>query len=298
MTKIARTPFEGSAAVELVTPVLRLVAITDVGPRIAHLGLAGGENLLLWKPKKYTRGEWDLRGGHRVWVTRPQADECEDTYAPDNGPCKVEILKDGFRVTGGKSPVNATRRGFSVRAVADDRLEVDNFLINDSDMLSSGGVWALTCTLPGKGARYAIPLGDGSTWDNFSLVHFRTWAGHGKGGFNDPQIAVGDEVLVVTPRGVENKRMVQAPRGILAMSDAARGLTFAKKVDWLPGRQYPLHMNLAFYIGPDNFMVEMETMGPEQTLKPGETLVHRETWVLRKGAVGVDKAAPILKLFA
>lgn len=297
MPTIQKSTFEGSIAFELNTPVLRLIAVHDTGPRIAHLGLAGGENLLLWKPGKYTRGNWDLRGGHRVWVAHPGADESEDTYVPDNGPCEIEVLKDGFRVTGAKSPVNATRRGFSVRALADDRLEVDNFVTNVGDMLYSGSVWALTCTLPGKGAHYAIPLGDGSSWDNFTLVNFRTWGGHGKGGFNDPQIVVGDEVLVVTPRGVENKRMVQAHQGILAMSDAARGLTFAKKVGWLPGRQYPLNTNLAFYIGPENFMVEMETMGPEQTLKPGETLVHREIWILRKGALSPDRAAPFVKLF-
>ncbi|MCC7519983.1 MAG: hypothetical protein IT578_12465 [Verrucomicrobiae bacterium] len=298
MPTIRAMRFENSEAVELVTPQLRLVATTDAGPRIAHFGFLDGDNLLFWKPEKIVRGDWRLRGGHRVWVTHPGADESEDAYVPDNAPCALEALKEGFRVTGARSPINATRRGFEVRAVADDRLEVDHFVTNDSTMLYSVGLWALTCTLPGKGARYAIPLGDGSAWDAFALVFFRRWGGHGQGGFNDSQIAVGDETLVVTPRGVENKRMVQAPHGILAMSDAARGLTFAKKVDWLPERQYPINTNLALYIAPDNFMVEMESMGPFQTLKPGATLVHRESWVLRKGAVAVDRAAPLLKLFA
>ncbi|NUN94136.1 MAG: hypothetical protein HUU04_10210 [Verrucomicrobiae bacterium] len=298
MIQIQKTTLEGSVAVELTTPVLRLVAVTDFGPRLAHLSLAGGENLLFWKPGKMRRGAWDLRGGHRVWAAHPGADESEDSYAPDNAPCELEIFGDGFRVTGATCPLNATRRGFAVRAVSADRLEVENFLTNAGNMLYCAGVWALTCTLPGVGARYAIPLGDGSAWDNFSLVHFRTWGGQGKGGFHDPQIAVGDETLVVTPRGVENKRMIQAPRGIFAMSDAARALTFAKKVDWRPGEAYPLNTNLAFYIGPDNFMVEMESMGPSRTLKPGETLRHPETWVLRKGAVAVEKAAPLMKLFA
>ena len=50
---------------------------------------------------------------------------------------------------------------------------------------------------------------------------------------------------------------------------------------------YPMGTNIALYVGPDNFMVEMETMGPVVTVKPGQVLAHRETWVLTTA-----KAAP------
>lgn len=283
--KLKKTKFNRLKAVELTTPALRLVAISEYGPRIAWFGRPEGDNLLLWVPKKYTRGDWDLRGGHRVWVTRPGGDECEDTYATDNEPCDVELTGDGFRLTGAENPTNRTRRGFAVKVLADDRLEATNFVTNTGDMLYSGGVWALTCTVPGKDTRYGIPIGDGANWDAFKLVMFRTWAGHGQGGFNDPQISFTKDMLIVTPRGLENKRMVQSHRGLIAMSDPGRGLTFVKQVDYDPAGQYPLGTNIAFYIGPKNFMVEMETMGPERTLKPGETLNHRETWQLRSGAM-------------
>ena len=69
--KLAQTEFDGMAAVELTTDALCLVAVAERGPRVAFLGRPGGENLLLWKPGKYGRGDWDLCGGHRVWVTRP-----------------------------------------------------------------------------------------------------------------------------------------------------------------------------------------------------------------------------------
>jgi len=298
VAELSRTTFEGEDAVELQTDALRLVAIQGFGPRIAFLGKPGGENVLLWQPGEYTRGEWDLRGGHRVWATRPLADECEDTYATDNGPCQLEVLPDGFRLTGQENAANCPRRGFSVRALADDTLEVDSFIINTGEMLYSGGVWALTCTVPTVDTRYAIPLGDGSEWDAFSMVLFRRWGGHGAGGFGDSQIAIQDDLLVVTPQGIENKRMLQSRRGIMAMSDPTRGLTFAKRVDFDDGGSYPAGTNLAFYVGPDNFMVEMETMGPERTLRPGDSLHHVETWKFQDSAVSLDNAQPLVDLFA
>ena len=296
MTEITRAKFNGLQAIELRTAALRLVAISQFGPRIAHLSTPRGQNLLLWIPGKYTRGKWDLRGGHRAWVTRPGADENEDTYVPDNDRCDVELLENGFRLTGAESPINRTRRGFTVRAVDADRLEIDNFVVNNSDMLYSGGMWALTCTVPGKGTKYGVTVGNGTEWDTFSMVMFRRWGGHGVGGFPDKQIQVGKDMLVVTPRGIENKRMLQSHHGIIAMSDPSREVTFAKKVP-STGGPYPLNSNIAIYIGPKNFMVEMETMGAETTLRPSEQLIHRETWVLKPGAVPLTSAKRLTDLF-
>jgi hypothetical protein len=298
MANVSTTDFGGAQAVSLSNDALELIAVTDRGPRVASLSLTDGENLLLWSPGEYTRDDWDLMGGHRVWTTTPRADECENTYAADNAPCEVEMLDDGFRLTGAENKTNRTRRGMEVRLVGKDRLVVDNFLTNTGDMLVAGGIWALTCTVPSQQTRYAVPLGDGSSWDAATVVLFREWAGHGQGGFADPQISFQDDLLLVDPRGVENKRAAQSHRGIIAMSDASRNVTFAKKMTYDPAGEYPMNCNIAFYIGPDNFMVEMETMGAERTLKPGQTLTHRETWLLREGAVDFTTGDALDELFA
>ncbi|NLH47290.1 MAG: hypothetical protein GX444_01660 [Myxococcales bacterium] len=289
--------YEGRQAVELLTPALRLVALYEYGPRLAFFGRPGGDNLLFWNPDLPGRGEWKLRGGHRVWVTRPLGDEGEETYRPDNQPAEFSAQPDGFALTGARDPFNGTRRGLSVRVLGDAALAVDNFVRNDNDVLYSGGVWALTCTLPRAGTRYGVPVGDGATWDAFHMVFFRTWAGH-DGVLQDPQFSFVNDVLVVDPQGKENKRMLQAPRGIMAMSCPARGLTFAKRTGWERNGIYPNGTNVAFYIGPGNFMVELETMGAEVTLKPGETAHNVETWVLRDGATDLDHAEKLVDLFA
>lgn len=297
-TSVQRIKFQGFEAVELLTPALRLVALTAMGPRVAFLGPPGGDNLLMWTPGKYRRGKWDLMGGHRLWVARPGADEAEETYAADNQPCHFDMHPDGFTITAPVDPVHKTRRGVRVGLVAPDRVELEHFVRNESDMLWSGGLWTLTCTLPGRKTTYTVPLGDGSAWDYATVVAFRTWGGgHGGVGFQDPQFKFTDDAMVLHPSGRENKRMLKADAGIIALHDPGRRLLFAKQTAYQPDASYPLGTNLALYVGPKNFMVEMEAMGPTVTLKPGQSLAFRETWVLRESR-GVPTAKALRAMFA
>ncbi|MFT5239500.1 MAG: hypothetical protein ACI9OU_001287 [Candidatus Promineifilaceae bacterium] len=295
MLNIEKTEFNGLDAISLETEAARIVAVSSFGPRIAFAAPSGCDNLLLWEPEKYTRGAWDLRGGHRVWATRPLADESEDTYATDNDPCEVTMRDDGVRMMGAENAMNRTRRGIDISVIDDTHFRIDNILVNAGEMLYSGAVWALTCTIPLDSAEYAIPVGDGSEWDTFTMVNFRRWGGHGMGGYNDPQIIQQEDLVRIVPAGVENKRMLYSQHGIIAMSDPVRDITFAKRIDGKPTG--PLGTNMAFYIGPDNFMVEMETMGSEVTLRPGETINHTEEWVIKKGATPLSAAPLLVDLF-
>jgi hypothetical protein len=188
-------------------------------------------------------------------------------------------------------PVLLTRRGFTVTALAADRVGIDHFVGNGSAMLWSGGLWAITSTRPTARTTYTVPLGDGSDWDYATIVAIRQW-GHNQGRktFHDPQFELTDEAFRLIPGGVESKRMLKADPGIVGMHVPEQKLVFAKHAHYQPGGSYPLGTNVALYIGKDNFMAEMETMGPVATLKPGQVLKHRETWVLA-GA----KAAPTAK---
>ncbi len=294
---LKRIKFGGLAAIELRTAKLRVVALTAKGPRIAFWGRPEGDNLLLWAPGKYRRGPWDLMGGHRLWVTRPGADEAEETYAADNRPCAVEVCANEFTVTAPVDPVLLTQRGFTVSARSADRVEIEHFVTNRSAMLWSGGLWAITSTLPAAGTTYAVPLGDDSDWDYATIVAVKKW-GHNQGRktFHDPQFELTDDALRLIPGGVESKRMVKADAGIIGMHDPVQQLVFAKQTDYEPNAIYPLGTNLALYIGKDNFMAEMESMGPFATLKPGHTLRHTETWVLRD-AKSAPTAQALRRLF-
>ncbi len=284
---IKKCKFKGLNAVELTTPQLKLVGITAFGPRIGFFGKPGDDNLLYWVPKKNARNAkgrevWNLHGGHRTWMAGIGADECEMTYNADNKPATLEVRKNGFRMTGAYDPENATIRGIDVTVKNNNSLLVDSFVMNKGDMLLGAAMWALTCSLPNDTTQYVIPIGDGSTWQSATMVLFNQWAGHGQKSFADDQYVAGKDAVVITPKGLENKRMIQSEAGIIAMTDPTRDITFAKKMDYRLGGKYPLNTNIAAYVGPKNFMVEMETMGEESTLKPGQELHHVETWTLTK----------------
>ena len=276
--KSRKVEFDGCEALEISTARLRAVITLDRGPRIAFLGRPGGENLFYWHVDEAGRNGWRMLGGHRVWVTRPMADESEDTYAADNEPCELKESAGGVSVTGALHPFLKTRRGLSLREVDDESLEVTSFVLNAGSMLYSAGVWCPTCTLPRPGMSFGIPLGDRRlSWDLVKIVFARTWAGH-TARANDPQIRLNEEFMIIEPQGIETKRMLWAPLGIIAMTWPEKGLSFIKRTRSDPGAQYPLGCNLAVYVGPQNFMVEMETCGAERTLAPGELAVNVETW--------------------
>lgn len=279
--------FNGHKSVEIATNSLKLIITTDFGPRIVFWGRPDKENLLVWAPGKFTRGKWDLLGGHRVWATRPMADECEETYRLDDLSCEVQRTDTGWIITAPVDPYNHTRRGIAARILDDNRVEIDNFLINTGDMLYSCGVWTLTATLPNASTQYGIPLGDGSMWDYCKIVMFRRWDAH-TGSFNDSQFTFTDDMMLIRPEGKENKRCIQADKGIIAMHDPAREVLFAKKATYDRNGIYPYGCNLAVYIAPGNNFAEMETMGPERMLKPGESIHNKEIWVLESSETGLD----------
>lgn len=290
----------GHAAVELATPALRAVVVHDCGPRLAWLSRPGEDNLLFWdeEPPRLVRRvgarSWALRGGHRVWTSRYGADEDEQTYANDDAPCTVERHADGVTVHGACCPETQTRRSLTVRALRDDRLLVVNRVTNAGQLLFGCGLWGLTCTKPTPTTRYVIPLGDGSSWDTATLIIFRTWAGQGTGSFRDEHGAFIDDAYVLRPAGSETKRMLLAPAGIIALTDPARDLALAIRAPLQRGLPYPANANLAVYFAPRDAMAEMETMGPFQVLKPGESLELAEEWTLGRAIPATGAAARAL----
>ncbi|GEM_PF-535606 len=292
---IRKTEFDGMEAVEILTSKARLVAVTSMGPRIAHFGarhsggkgrgsaLKEGRNLLFWDfARKYQRKDWRLMGGHRVWAMRPLADEAEETYADDNGACTVRISARGVDIQGATHPMFRTRKSIGIKVLADDTFQIDNRVTNDSEMVWSGGVWGLTCTLPGPKTTYGVPLGREGAWDIFLIGYPIRWAGGQTSRVDDPAVKLTEHCMVIKPGDPICKRMILAPQGLMGMTDPGEKLSFIKHTAHVDGAEYPMGCNLAFYAGKQAFMLEMESMGPSQGVLPGGTISARETWMLRK----------------
>lgn len=279
--KIQETVFDGLRGVELSTDSWRMIVITQCGPRIAFLGRMGSDaNILYWDKDAVSRGEWRLYGGHRVWLTRPGADESEDTYAGDNEVCQVEYEKHGLIVCAPPHAFTKLARGMRIRVVGDNSFEVVNFIRNESDLVYSGGVWSPTCINP-SGREIRIPLGEENTlWDIVKIVIPRKFAGNTVL-IDDPQVSFRGDELVVKPEGVLTKRCVSAPKGKIIMDWPEEGICFTKESTYIRDGRYPLDgCNIAVFVGDKNWMGEMETFGVEQSIRPGETVENREMWIL------------------
>lgn len=279
--QIKETIFDGLHGYALTTGAWQLIVITQCGPRIAFLGKADSqENLLYWDQNGAERGTWRLRGGHRVWLTRPFADESEDTYAADNDPCQVEILEHKIKVTAPAHPFTRLERGMEIQSFSDQEFQVTNFIKNTGEFIYSGGVWSPTCINP-DGCIMRIPLGEeGSTWDLVKIIIPRTFAGNTVR-LNDPQVMLTEREMVIRPQGILTKRCVCAPKGEISAEWPDRRLKFTKKAVYIRDGKYPLDgCNIAAFVGADNWMGELETYGIERSLRPGETMSHTETWVM------------------
>ena len=274
---IERIVFKGLEGFQIDTPTFRMVVVTQIGPRIAWFSKPNGENLLYWAPEAVKRGEWRLYGGHRVWLTRPIADESEDTYLPDNDPCAVTLLPDGVDVCAPASPVNHIARGMEIRVLDETRVQVRNYLRNEGAMIYSGGCWSPTCVVADKPIQ--IPLGaaeQDTTWDIVYMAIPRVFAGNTTS-LEDDSVTFSGNTLILTPKGHCVKRCVRAERGVVEL--CCNGYVFRKTVLFAPDARYPMNgCNIAAFIGENNWMAEMETYGREQTLKPGQAIENVELW--------------------
>jgi hypothetical protein len=281
VVEIREIEHAGHRGVELVELGVRMIVLYSIGPRIAWFGLRDRENVLYWDAAgEHRRGDWRLYGGHRLWITRPLADESEEIYEPDNAPCRLEPLGGGVRITSPRSRL-ALEKTLAITA-SGGRWTIEHRLRNAGELLWSGGAWALTCTAPGASTRYRIPLGGGPAgWDATTIVIPTRWGGSHTSRLDDPQIALTADAMEIRPQEDEGKRMLLAPKGRLEMHDPERG-SFCKHAAFDPEASYPVGTNLAVYIGPRRFMVELETMSPLRTLAPGATLAHVETWTIAR----------------
>ena len=278
---IEKVIFDSLEGLEIQTKNWRMVIITQCGPRIAFLGkIHSNENILYWDKDGGSNGDWKLYGGHRVWVTRPYADESVDTYTPDNSPCIVSIKDDILTVFSLPDPFTKISKGMQISVIDDNTFSVSNMLKNEGDFIYSGGVWSPTCVNP-TDKIIEIPLGeDDSTWDIVKILIPRKFAGNTVK-IDDPQITFRENTMVVKSQGVLTKRCVCAPKGEIIMYWESQKIRFAKRTKYIRDGRYPLEgCNIAVFIGEDNWMGEMETYGTEQSIRPGETISNQEDWVL------------------
>jgi len=266
-----------------------LIVVTEIGPRVMGLSVAGGPNLLYVDPTTAGQGqgdtEWHTYGGARIWV----APESHDSYSPDNAPCEVDVADGVFTALAPVSERTHLQKRLTISA-QDHRFVLDMGVTNHADALYSGTVWAISCVVP-RGA-VAFPWGRGGVWDQKKICYWNRWLSS-TSDVTSSQYRPGPDLFRVVPTGEQGKVGTGSPEGWIAYCrDEA---TFIKQHAVIPAAVYPDdNCSQQLYTCPD--FIEMETLAPMGVIYPGEEIVHREVWTVVAQAVDSCDGKALRKL--
>ncbi len=262
---------------------VEVIVSTDVGPRILHYSIIGGENIfgLHATAKVETAlGEFKPYGGHRLWAA---PESMPNSYAPDNSPIEYEFDagKNSIRLT---QPVeNVTKTQKEIVVTLDETgsgVSVNHKITNCGADTIEIAAWALTIMRGGGEAlipnepfaAYAaetlLPIRNLTLWSYTDLSDSR-W----RFDKNFICLRVDEEKSEPQKIGVLNKQGWAAYR--------FERLQFIKRFDFVENAVYPdMNSNTELYTA-GNF-VEIESLAPLQKVEPNESTEHIERWKLWK----------------
>jgi hypothetical protein len=290
MEKITCTSLKLPNCYKLSNGTVEIVVTTDIGPRIARYGFVGGESILgelSGSLAEKDRDTWQAWGGHRLWIA-PEGQP--KSYGPDNTPIKhAAVGTNGIRL---EQPVEKGTGIQKVMTVTMDAtgtgVTVRHELINRNPKPYELAVWALTIMSPGgtaiipqepykKHADALLPARPLVLWHYTDL--------------SDSRYAIGPKFIRLST----NEKMPEPQKfGVLNKTGwaayARNGLLFVKRMKFEEGATYPDY-GCSVEVFTQTGFIEVESLGPLRTLKPGEAAEHTERWSLHKDVkVGKSEA--------
>jgi hypothetical protein len=257
--------------------VVDVIVTTDVGPRVVRYGFVGRPNVFGEVPDATIPtelGAWKPFGGHRLWAA---PEKMPRTYAPDNGP--VEHRVEGERSITLIQPTDLAGVQKEMRVSLDPTntdVTVHHRITNRLMWSIEMAPWALTVMLNGMSIVPQEPFRPhGETFDTarpLALWHFTNMA--------DPRWAFGEHFIRLRAdpdRPLAQKIGVANKQGWCAYY--LDGTLFVKRFAYENGAQYPDEGSNNELFTAGSFM-ELESLGPMQTVGPGEAVEHLERWSL------------------
>lgn len=257
---------------------VELIVTLDVGPRVIRCGFVGQPNFFgeiatqLGKSRERT---WMIRGGHRLWVAPEHKPR---TYELDNEPVEsVRTTRAGLRVTQKPGRMTGLRKTMEITLPkAGGRVSVLHTLTNAGRKPVSCSAWGLS-VMPVKGTAI-VPLPKLIRHDE-SCRPNQNWSLWGYTDLTDARVRVEKGALFVNqkPRATPFKIGLAEREGWAAYLREDR--LFLKLFKHDEAARYPDgNVNLEVYT--DATILELETLGPVRTISPGQSVTHREEWLL------------------
>jgi hypothetical protein len=259
---------------------VELIITGDIGPRIMRYGFVGGQNFF----KEFEEGlgksgeaTWQPRGGHRIWVG---PEDPVYTYAPDNGPVKIEVRGEVLEATQPVEPLTGLQKQIIVRmAPTGTDVEVLHRIRNAHSMPLEFAPWALTMMAPGGIGISGFPPRGTHPENLLPTNPLVMWAFTDLG---DPRWTFTKKYLVLRqdPNRKEPQKVGLWNRRTWGAYLLGSEL-FLKRYEAVDPSRHP-DMGCSFETFTNGDMLELETMGPVTRVVPGAAVEHIERWSLHR----------------
>jgi hypothetical protein len=255
--------------------LLQLNYLTD-SLRITGLIPAGKTNILAdlgnFPPIPTAYGEFYFQGGHRLWHS-PEA--MPRTYMPDSGELKVTDLPGGVMLEAETEPATGIRKRIDIRlATSMPTATLTHTLINDGLWPVELAPWAITQFRLGGTVIMPMPIGN---VDPHGLLPNRQLSLWPYARLNDPRLKLDDRFVLFKADALlpPFKMGYFNSNGWIAYW--LDHVLFRKTVEVRRELAHPdWNCNIEMYCN-DHF-VELESLGHLGVIKPGDSVVHLETW--------------------
>lgn len=257
-----------------------VVVTTDVGPRVLRYSLAGGENIFGEYPDLSTPtelGDWKPYGGHRLWAA-PEA--MPRSYAPDNTPIQSTPTGDlSVRLTQPTDAAGLQKEMVVTLAPQGTGVTVHHTLTNRNRWAIELAPW---CSTVLRGGVAIVPQEPFRSHDE-ALAPARPLALWYFTDLSDPRWTLGGRyILLRAEAGRAGPQKIGALNKQGWCARHHQGTLFVKRFGFLPGRIYPdFGCSSEVYVTGD--YMEVESLGPLQSLEPGASASHTEWWHLFSG---------------
>ncbi len=261
---------------------LKLIVTTEVGPRILFFGKEDGPNMLLVRKEHAGQkgGVYRSYGGHRLWAG---PENKRKTYTPDSFPVEIkEVTRKTRKFIRLSSPVDEFHIQKSIEiGIGNGFFEIGHQITNHGAYEATLAPWAITVMEPG--GECLIPHNPTHPQADDNLLPIQNIVLWGYVEMTDPRYTWGRKVVRLRSTDDPNPTKFGAfiSAGLAAYSNL--GYTFVKRFytyhdEPLPDRG----CNFESYTKAG--MLEVESLAPLQTLKPGKaTDMHTERWTLVEG---------------
>jgi hypothetical protein len=268
--------FLGQECVSLENGTLKLLVTQYIGPRILSLGFVDGENMLAELPEFVTdcpgTGIFHFYGGHRLWHA---PEEPSRTYLPDDDPVDISIFENGLKATQQTEAKTGLQKSIEIQ------LAPDSAHITLTHRLTNHGLWDVTCApwaitqlKTGGTAIYPQIKVDTGVLPNRSLT---LWP---YTDMTNPNAHWGSSYILLQAKMKSAFKIgFPNPRGWQAYW--LNGTLFVKHAKYVANAEYYDSGSSSESYCNDKF-IELETIAPIETIPPGGTATHIETWNLYK----------------